>query len=92
MHGLDLLIYIYLCFHVFLLFHVSSLILIYVCIQLTYPGASVEAAGLFVAAEGRLVRLFPHSGHYRPAECHLRCLLQFLHDHQVDRVGSSSSS
>ena len=46
-------------------------------------GASVEAAGLFVAVEGRLVRLFPHSGHYRPAECHLRCLLQFLHDHQV---------
>ena len=47
-------------------------------------GASVEAAGLFVASEGRLVRLFPHSGHYRPAECHLRCLLQFLHDHQVN--------
>ena len=46
-------------------------------------GASVEAAGLFVASEGRLVRLFPHSGHYRPAECHLRCLLKFLHDHQV---------
>ena len=46
-------------------------------------GASVEAAGLFVAAEGRLVRLFPHSGHYRPAECHLRCLLQFLHDRKV---------
>ena len=47
-------------------------------------GAPVEAAGLFVAVDGRLSKLFPHSGHYRPAECHLRCLLQFLHDHHVD--------
>jgi hypothetical protein len=47
-------------------------------------GEAVEAAGLFVAEDGRLLKVFPHSGHYRPTEWHLRCLLQFFLDRCVD--------
>jgi len=38
-------------------------------------GASVLAAGRMVCAEGRLVSLAPHSGHYRTSPSHFRRLL-----------------
>jgi hypothetical protein len=33
---------------------------------------------MFVIEEGQLLRLFPHSGHYRPGEVHMYFLLHFL--------------
>jgi len=39
----------------------------------------VEAAGIIVTnGEGRLLRLLPHSGHYRPGEAHLQRTLRFF--------------
>jgi hypothetical protein len=49
-----------------------------------FAGEPVDAAGLFVSEAGRLKRLFPHSGHYRPAERHLRRLLEILSAQNVD--------
>jgi hypothetical protein len=49
-----------------------------------YAGGCVEVAGIMVINEGRLVRLYPHSGHYRPSEDHVRYMLQYLHTHGVD--------
>jgi len=43
-----------------------------------FAGECVEVAGLLVVAEGRLGRVYPHSGHYRPQERHVQHLLRFF--------------
>eukprot|EP00520_Triparma_pacifica_P009983 CAMPEP_0118667696 /NCGR_PEP_ID=MMETSP0785-20121206/19934_1 /TAXON_ID=91992 /ORGANISM="Bolidomonas pacifica, Strain CCMP 1866" /LENGTH=419 /DNA_ID=CAMNT_0006562187 /DNA_START=18 /DNA_END=1277 /DNA_ORIENTATION=- len=44
-----------------------------------FGGKAVEAAGIIITnSEGRLLRLYPHSGHYRPGEAHLQRTLLFL--------------
>ncbi|GMI05186.1 hypothetical protein TrRE_jg10094 [Triparma retinervis] len=44
-----------------------------------FGGKAVEAAGIIITNdEGRLLRLYPHSGHYRPGEAHLQRTLLFL--------------
>ena len=44
-----------------------------------FGGKAVEAAGIIITnAEGRLLRLYPHSGLYRPGEAHLQRTLLFL--------------
>jgi hypothetical protein len=46
-----------------------------------FAGACVEAAGVIVTdANGRLRRLYPHSGHYRPGDEHITHILRFLRD------------
>ncbi|CAB1108709.1 unnamed protein product [Ectocarpus sp. CCAP 1310/34] len=49
-----------------------------------FGGGYVEAAGMLVAEEGVLKTLYPHSGHYRPTNQHLRVLLKFLNGLGVD--------
>eukprot|EP01032_Pedospumella_encystans_P011102 gene11102-12935_t len=49
-----------------------------------FAGASVSAAGMLVCVNGKLTKLFPHSGHYRPLDRHLYSLLAFLRDKGVD--------
>lgn len=49
-----------------------------------FAGASVNAAGMLVCVNGKLTKLFPHSGHYRPHDRHLYSLLAFLRDKGVD--------
>lgn len=47
-----------------------------------FGGKAVEAAGIIITnSEGRLLRLYPHSGHYRPGEAHLQRTLLFLKRH-----------
>lgn len=43
-----------------------------------FAGRGVHAAGMIVCVAGRLVRLLPHSGHYRPHDRHLCSLLRLL--------------
>lgn len=43
-----------------------------------FAGSEVEFAGALVCESGRLRRLYPHSGHYRPQEKHLLQLLLLL--------------
>jgi hypothetical protein len=43
-----------------------------------FAGGSVNAAGMVVCVEGKLTKLFPHSGHYRPHDKRLYSLLAFL--------------
>jgi len=47
-------------------------------------GAAVAAAGKLEARQGRLVRLSPHSGHYRPGRRSVVGLLRFLNESGVD--------
>ena len=47
-------------------------------------GECVQAAGLLVAEDGVLSKIYPHSGHYRPSESELLVLLVYLQDHGVD--------
>lgn len=42
-------------------------------------GAAVLSAGQLSVAEGRLMTVSPHSGHYRPSGCSLLRFLQHLH-------------
>src|SRR3546814_13338592 len=49
-----------------------------------FGGECVAAAGMFVAENGYLTRVYPHSGHYRPTDDHLLSLLQFLDQQGVD--------
>ena len=49
-----------------------------------FAGAGVSAAGMVVCSAGRLTKLFPHSGHYRPHDRHLLSLLSCLRDKGVD--------
>jgi len=46
-------------------------------------GESVEAAGLLVCENGKLLKLFPHSGHYRPHDHHLLSMLEFFNQRGV---------
>lgn len=47
-------------------------------------GLSVQAAGVFMVEEGRLVKLYAHSGHYRPTEKHVYQLLNHLKSQNVN--------
>jgi hypothetical protein len=49
-----------------------------------FGGECVAAAGMFVAEDGKLTRVFPHSGHYRPTDDHLLYLVQFFEQQGVD--------
>jgi hypothetical protein len=52
-----------------------------------FAGAGVNAAGMVVCVDGRLTKLFPHSGHYRPHDRHLYSLLAYLRDKHVRLAG-----
>mmetsp|Transcript_32658 Transcript_32658/g.68979 ORF Transcript_32658/g.68979 Transcript_32658/m.68979 type:complete len:832 (-) Transcript_32658:97-2592(-) len=44
-----------------------------------FGGKAVASAGIFITNEqGRLTRLYPHSGHYRPGEAHMQRALFFF--------------
>ena len=44
-----------------------------------FGGKAVAAAGILITDDtGRLTRLYPHSGHYRPGEAHMQRMLFFL--------------
>jgi hypothetical protein len=50
-----------------------------------FGGKAVAAAGIIITNDdGLLVRLYPHSGHYRPREAHMQRLLYFLYHEGVD--------
>jgi hypothetical protein len=50
-----------------------------------FGGKAVAAAGILISDEnGILVRLYPHSGHYRPGEADMQRMLFHLHDKGVD--------
>jgi uncharacterized protein YdaL len=45
----------------------------------------VEAAGMFMCDDGgKLVQLYPHSGHYRPSDGHLYNLLRYFESAGID--------
>ena len=46
-------------------------------------GEPVEAAGLLVCENGVILKLFPHSGHYRPHDHHLLSMLEFFYRKNV---------
>jgi hypothetical protein len=48
-----------------------------------FAGEAVEAAGQIVVKGGRLVELYPHSGHYRPQDKHLLYMINFFSSHSV---------
>jgi len=44
-----------------------------------FGGKAVKSAGIIVTdSQGKLLRLYPHSGHYRPGEAHIQRILFFL--------------
>jgi len=50
-----------------------------------FGGKAVAAAGILITDDsGRLTRLYPHSGHYRPGEAHMQRMLFFLQQAGVD--------
>jgi hypothetical protein len=50
-----------------------------------FAGKSVTAAGIFITKEeGRILCMYPHSGHYRPGEAHMQRLLYFLQRLGID--------
>jgi len=49
-----------------------------------FAGGAVEVAGIIAAREGRLTRVYPHSGHYRPRNEHVLYLLRFLEKSKID--------
>jgi hypothetical protein len=50
-----------------------------------FGGKAVAAAGIFITDDcGYLIRLYPHSGHYRPGEAHMQRVLFFLYHEGVD--------
>jgi hypothetical protein len=50
-----------------------------------FGGKAVSAAGIIITDdEGYFIRLYPHSGHYRPGESHMQRMLFFLHRKGVD--------
>jgi hypothetical protein len=46
-------------------------------------GQPTRAAGMFIAKNGILSKVFPHSGHYRPSDQNLHCLLDYFKDSGV---------
>lgn len=49
-----------------------------------FSGQCVEVAGLLVARDGWVRRVFPHSGHYRPGDTQIMHLLKFLDQRHLD--------
>jgi len=50
-----------------------------------FGGKAVASAGIFLTNEqGRLTRMYPHSGHYRPGEAHMQRALFFFQQHGVE--------
>jgi len=50
-----------------------------------FGGKAVAAAGIIITDDnGKLTRLYPHSGHYRPGESHMQRMLYFLQQLNVD--------
>lgn len=50
-----------------------------------FGGKAVAAAGIFITDEnGILIRLYPHSGHYRPGEAHMQRVLFHLYHKGID--------
>jgi hypothetical protein len=50
-----------------------------------FGGKAVASAGIMITDdEGYLMRLYPHSGHYRPSESHMQRMLLFLYRKGVD--------
>ena len=52
-----------------------------------FAGECVQTAGLLVAQKGKLKRLYPHSGHYRPTEEQLLLLLRYLQAVDIELDG-----
>uniref|UniRef100_A0A7S2KK35 Uncharacterized protein n=1 Tax=Leptocylindrus danicus TaxID=163516 RepID=A0A7S2KK35_9STRA len=49
-----------------------------------FGGKAVASAGIFITDDGgHLLKLYPHSGHYRPGERHLHRILLYLKKHGV---------
>ena len=49
-----------------------------------FGGKAVRAAGIIITDDdGYLIRLLPHSGHYRPGEAHMQRMLFFLHHNGI---------
>jgi len=50
-----------------------------------FAGKAVSSAGiLFINEKGVLVKLYPHSGHYRPGDNELLRILQYLKKHNIN--------
>lgn len=50
-----------------------------------FGGKAVAAAGILITDDnGRIKRLYPHSGHYRPGEAHMQRMLYFLQESGVN--------
>jgi len=50
-----------------------------------FGGKAVASAGIIITdEEGYLIRLYPHSGHYRPGEAHVQRMLFFLQQKGTD--------
>jgi hypothetical protein len=50
-----------------------------------FGGKAVAAAGIIITDDnGCLIRLYPHSGHYRPGEAHMQRMLYHLYQCGVD--------
>jgi len=47
-------------------------------------GGRVQMAGIFMAVDGKITAIYPHSGHYRPRETNLLLLLLCLIDNGCD--------
>lgn len=48
-----------------------------------FCGEAVEAAGQIVVRDGKLLELYPHSGHYRPQDKHLLHMISFFRRNYV---------
>jgi len=52
-----------------------------------FAGKAVTAAGIFITKDdGRIVCMYPHSGHYRPGEAHMQRLLYFVQRLGIDLI------
>lgn len=49
-----------------------------------FAGAPVQAAGMIVVEQGKIIRLMPHSGHYRPEDRQFLWLLRHLQDFTIN--------
>lgn len=50
-----------------------------------FSGKAVASAGIIITDDrGYLLKMYPHSGHYRPGEAHIQRMLFFLHRKNVD--------
>ena len=50
-----------------------------------FGGRAVSSAGILITdSNGHLIKLYPHSGHYRPGEAELLRILLYLQKHGID--------